>query len=293
MGKHIGNKKNRDLRIENMSIFNYYRDRLLAAALAQFEWENLPDTCDSLYFERSLIFNGQAAIYSVEGSPDTWLSTGFVFNSGFNVYGYPTQIKGVGYNQANIPVDQFVVCYDNVMKETLLPHINFWAKQLYETHNTFRSNLRHQNKPYIVKADKNTLLTVRNFFNNMFGYDPVIEVRPGSFDANNIESVDLKVDFKGKELLDCLQTQWKDALSFLGITEGTAKKERMIEDEVMLNRMGDMVSLETRMKTRRDFCERFNRATGMNISVRLSAEEFDLVPYNESDNNNIEEEGDV
>lgn len=271
-------RKNRNLRIENMHIYNYYWSRLLAAALAQFRWNDLPETCDMLFFERSLVYNGQASIYNVAGSPDTWLSTGFVYQSGFNVYGYPTRILGFGYDQTNIPVDRFVVCYDNVLKECLLPKLELYAKLLYECHNTFRSNLRQQNTPYIIKTERNTLLSIRNFFNNIFGFDPVVEVRP-SFDTKGIDTLDLRVDFKGKELWECLQMIWKEAMSMLGITTQNTKKERLLDNEVQMNRMGDVIALQTRLLTRQDFCDRFNRETGMKISVSLTTEGFDIEPY--------------
>lgn len=271
-------KKNRNLRIENSHIYDHYWSRLLAAALAEFRWNDLPATCDMLFFERSLVYDAQASIYTVAGSPDTWLSTGFVCQSGFNVYGFPTKISGVGYNQANIPVDRFVVCYDNVLKESLLPKLELYAKLLYECHNTFRSNLRQQNTPYIIKSERNTLLSIRNFFNNIFGFDPVVEVRP-SFDTKGIDTLDLRVDFKGKELWECLQMIWKDAMSMLGITTQNTKKERLLDNEVQMNRMGDAIALQTRLLTRQDFCDRFNRETGMNISVSLTTESFDIEPY--------------
>lgn len=269
--------KNKNLRIQNNDIYRYYYDRIISAALAQFEWHGLPNTTDMLYFERQLLFTGQAAVYNVTGT-DTWLSTGFVQKSQFNVYGYPSAIDGVGYNNANIPVDNFCVCYDNVLKDRILPKIDLYARLLYEVHNTFRSNLRQQNTPYIVKTNRNTLLTVRNFFNNLFGFDPVIEVRE-SFDTQSMEALDLRVDFKGKDLLDCLKVIWAEAMSMLGITEETTKKERMLNNEITLNRMGDVISLHTRMMPRLDFCHRMNDLTGWDVSVNLTAQQFDLAPY--------------
>lgn len=274
-------KKNRNtqLRIENIEILNYYRSRIISAALAQFEWHDMPDTCDNLYFEKSLLYNTQAAIYNLPENPETWLSTAFVQKGGFNVYGYPSDILGVGYNMANIPVDKFCVCYDNVMATThneysgVMYCINVCAKLLYEVHNTFRSNLRQQNTPYIVKSDRNTLLTIRNFFDNVFGFNPVIETRP-SFDTNNISTIDLRVDFKGREMLECLRTIWEYTMSMLGITEETTKKERMSTDEIWLNRMSDIVAMHNRLLPRLDFCNRFNKMTGMNISVNMVSEKY-------------------
>lgn len=270
--------KNNFLRIENSEIYQYYRGRIISAALAQFEYHGLPKTCDMLYFERCLLFNAQAAVYNVDGDPDTWLSTAFVQDSNFTVYGKPASIQGVGYNAHNIPVDKFEVCYDNVLHDSLLPKIDLYARLLYEAHNTFRSNLRHQNTPYIVKSDRKTLLSVRNFFNNLFGFDPVLEVMD-SFDTQSLEALDLRVDFKGVELLDCLKVIWAEAMSMLGITEETTKKERMLNNEITLNRMSDVIALHTRMLPRIDFCNRLAELTGWDVSVNLTAQNFDLVPY--------------
>ena len=52
-------KSDRQLVIENSEIYQYYFERLVNLALAQFEWHNLPRTCDRLYFEKSLLFSGK------------------------------------------------------------------------------------------------------------------------------------------------------------------------------------------------------------------------------------------
>ena len=282
MGKNRSRNKNMMLRIQNEEIYRYYKERIISAALSQFEWHGAPSTCDMLYFERELFFRGQAAIYNVSGT-DTWLSTGFVQKSQFSVYGYPLDISGVGYNQAGIPVDKFMVCRDNVMWESLLPKVDLYARMLYEVHNTFRSNLKQQNTPYIVKSDRNTLLSVRNFFNNLFGFDPVLEVRP-TFNQDDISALDLRVDFKGREMLECLDKIWQQAMSMLGITQQDTKKERMLKDEIAMNRMADVTALYTRLSTRVDFCNRMNELTGWDLSVNLTADKFDLAPYEEGDN---------
>ena len=280
-------KKNRHLRIQNTVIYNHYYRQVCALAQSMFEWKNLPETCDPWYFERTLLFNGTAAIYNLPMQEDTWLSTGYVDrNREPNVYAYPTNIVGVGYNQSDIPVDKFVICYDNVDHTSIVPYLELFAKRLYEIDQTFRSNLRQQNTPYIVRSDRNTLMTLRNFFNNLFGFDPVIECRQSSFDSNAIDVLDLRVNYIGRDLQESLDFVWRQAMKFLGITEATNKKERMVVEEVALNRMSDMVALNTRLLPRKQFCERFNRLTGMNLEVEVALDTIEVVPYEERSEDN-------
>ena len=143
--------------IENSEIYLYYKERLINLALAQFEWHGLPETCDRRYFEWSLLFNGKAAMYLPKGLEElgTWLSTDYLQIGDFDIYGYPTDIVGTGYNARQIETDVWEILYDNMTKTTLLPKIDLYARLLWECHNVFRSNLNQQITPYLVATTKN------------------------------------------------------------------------------------------------------------------------------------------
>ena len=55
-------RADKQLIIENSEIYRYYRERLINLALSQFEWHGLPETCDRLFFEKSLLYNGKACM---------------------------------------------------------------------------------------------------------------------------------------------------------------------------------------------------------------------------------------
>lgn len=271
------NYQDTELFIANQEIYNYYRERLINVALSQFEWNGLPDTCDRLYFEKRLLFDGKAAMLQPIGS-DEWLSLGYVNNGSLNVYGYPTSILGVGFNASNIETDTWEFLYDNMTKQSLLPKIDLYARLLWEVHCTFRSNLKHQNVPYIVKTTKNQENSFRNFFNRIFGFQPYILMKRKE-DIDSIDVLQLGVDYKGNEILDSLKVIWAEALSMLGITAETTKKERMISGEIVLDRQEDLISLNSRMLNRVEFCNKMNKKHGLDLSVNLSSEDYELQPY--------------
>lgn len=274
-------KEDKALFVDNQMIYRYYRERLINLALSQFEWHGLPETCDRLFFERALLYNGTAAFIKPEGT-DFWLSVGYVLQGDLNVYGYPTKIRGVGFgNKANIIPEegQWEFLYDNMTRTSLLPKIDMYARLLWECHQTFRSNLQQQITPYIISASgQDAKLGLRNLFNNIFGFRRVIELR-SNFDPDQIKTIDTHADFHGIEMLDCLKALWAEALSMLGITAETTKKERLLNNEITLDRQEDLISLNSRLLNRVEFANKMNKKYGFDLTVNLSSKDFSLVPY--------------
>lgn len=270
----MAKKRNEDLYLveQRRHLESYYRERLTNMALAQFEWTGLPDTVDRWYMEKTLFYNGRAAFYIPEGL-DFWMCTGWQHSGGqFNSYGYPTDIKGIDFNALNIPVSDFELIYDNMSRgNTMSRMVEIHTASLVETHQTFRTNLMHQNTPYLVSTSKQQLLSVKNVFKRMFYFDPVIEVDE-SFDRETISTVNTDVKYIGNELLNTRRDLWDDALSMLGISTGDTKRERLISDEVDANLQEGIISLNARLMNRVNLCNTLNEKHGLNISVRLSDE---------------------
>lgn len=269
-------REDKVLVIENSQIYRYYRERLINIALAQFEWHGLPDTCDRLYFEKSLLFNGKACMCRPTGT-DFWLSLDWIYKGRLDVYGYPTDIRGVGFGSHNlIETEEWEILYDNMTFASLMPMIDLYAKLLWEVHNTFRSNLQQQITPYIVATTRNKELSFKNFFNRVKGFQPVITVNDASNLEDEIKTLDLNVDFKGTDILNNLKVIWAEALSMLGITAETTKKERLLNDEITLDRQEDMISLNSRLLNRVEFCNKMNAKHGLDLSVNLSSETMQM-----------------
>lgn len=290
----------------------YYFFRLMNVALAQFTYENLPDTCDRRYMELVALTRGSVAIYKPEGC-DFYLSTGYMpfetcpnaeavnwytdidvediakcteqrwekyFKSAntYDVYGNPTQITGLGFNgETTKPADgEWGVFFDNMTREPLVLHLRKYAQMLAECHMTFRMNLRQQNKPYVITSSRNKQLSLKQFFKALFTFEPVVEVS-GAFDLENTVNVlDLRVEYKGTELLENLKEIWNQALNMLGISTQSTKKERLITGEIGMDRQADLITMNSRLLNRKEFWEKFNKEHGTNVQVRMSSADVDF-----------------
>lgn len=275
-------RKNFRRKVDNERIFLYYKERLMNIALAQMEWNGLPDTVDRWYLEKMLLFHGKCAIYKPVGT-DFWMGTDFNIDTGsFDAYGYPTQITGIDYLGHRIKTNDFYLIYDNMTRTSLMPEIDLYAGLLYEVHQTIRSNLKQQIQPYIIPTTANRKLSIDNLIDKIMGYEPFIEIRDKSLDINDIKTLDLRVDFKGNEMNELLKSIWAEALRMLGITPETSKKERLLNDEITMDRQEDVISLNSRMLNRIEFCNKFNKDNGTDITVRLSADKVNtelVLPY--------------
>lgn len=259
--------------IDNQRIYQYYKGRLINLALAQFIWDGMPETCDRLYFERQLLYTGKACFLKPVGL-DEWLSVGYVTDGNLNVYGYPTKIRGVGFNNANIETEEWEFLYDNMTRQPLLEGIDLYSKLLAEAHATFRCNLQKQNTPYIVTGSKYQELSFKNIFLKIFGHAPYLMLKKAD-DLNAIKVLDLKVNFYAKELLESLKIIWNEAISMLGIAPSGGlndKKERLITDEVQMAREENIIARNARELNRKEFCEKMKKH-GLNMSVRMTTME--------------------
>ena len=259
------------LLLDENIIFQFYRTRLINLALSQFTYENLPDTCDRLFFEKKLLFNGKAAIMHEPISGD-WLSLGYVSNGSLDIYGYPTEIKGVGFNTANVTPDEFVVCYDNPLRQSIMCYIDMYAKMLTECHMTFRVNLDKQNIPFIVTCGRNQQLSYKNLFTRMQGFQRLFFMKKKE-DRENIDALNTNVPYIGIELLTSLRTIWTQAIMYLGIapSDNVEKKERLNTQEVAFNREESDAMKSERGIGRVECFDKFNKKTGMNVIVHMNS----------------------
>ena len=249
--------------INNNMIYQYYKTRLQNLFMSRFEW-TLPDTCNEWFLEDTFMRQGTATFLQEEYTGD-WMSLGYTFNGTLNVYGLPTDIRGMGYcgntsfdanrtvyNQIKPKDSNFVIGFDNADRKIPMTTINLFAYLLWEVHMTYRSNLTQQNTPYLITVpNKNILLSIKNIMLQIFAKNRVIELTDPNVKLEEIINVlDLRVDFKGKELLETLDIIWNMGLAMLGLMNGTEKKERMIKVETDMNQWENLTVLGGTLKER-------------------------------------------
>lgn len=65
----------------------------------------------------------------------------------------------------------------------------------------------------------------------------------------------------------------------LGITAETTKKERLLNNEITMDRQEDIITLNARLMNRVDFANKMNKKYDFDLSVNLSSNDLKLNPY--------------
>ena len=260
--------------------YRHYMERLLNIVLAQFDWKGLPDTVDRWYLEMCLAFYGTAAMYKAKDT-DLLFASNYTAQ-GLTMYGYPAHIRGVtngGYDivtgmstggTIDVEPGEFVVLYDTMTRTPLWKTLDIYAKMLTKVSLAIDLNLQQQYRPYILvgNTDNKALRkTFETFLDGVAAYEPALF---STMDPDDIKTIDLNVPYKGMELEQQRQAIWTDAMSELGITIGTTKKERMLGDEIATNREADLSQLNSRFKNRKEFAEKINEKFDLDVEVELT-----------------------
>lgn len=282
-------------------IYNYYYFFFMMRAASVFGYKNAPKDCDMVFFENKMVERGTAALMTAQNDPDQSRVFSLPYNLYYgyrDFYGYPSKkIVGLTSNQYKTQIysTNFVVLYDNIQRTPMQPYISMFALLAWEVHNTFRSNLMHQNKPFILSSDPDTKFSTDNIWNQFKNFAPYINMNPGhskkAVDPKDVfQTIDLKTEFRGKDLLECLQTVLDMFDDMVGITSNEGKRERMLTSEIEMNRMGDAITLNARFVPRQQFVEKcndrgFHSDKGkMEVFVRKDPLP-DIKPYGEEEKN--------
>lgn len=274
-------KKNyTEYQLRVVDYYRHYMERLLNIVLAQFDWKGLPDTVDRWYLEMCLAFYGTAAMYKAKDT-DLLFASNYTAQ-GLTMYGYPAHIRGVtngGYDivtgmstggTIDVEPGEFVVLYDTMTRTPLWKTLDIYAKMLTKVSLAIDLNLQQQYRPYILvgNTDNKALRkTFETFLDGVAAYEPALF---STMDPDDIKTIDLNVPYKGMELEQQRQAIWTDAMSELGITIGTTKKERMLGDEIATNREADLSQLNSRLKNRKEFAEKINEKFDLDVEVELT-----------------------
>lgn len=268
-------QRKKETKYENISIMKHYERLMINLALSQFEWtgdiftgENA--TCDRHYLEHTLLYAGTACFLKPSDYNGNWMTLDYNVEGRRDVYGRPTKITGLGYNAERINTNEYMVLFDNSNRLSIIPQIRLYAKRMYEIHMTAKINMEKQNTPFIMIGDGMNKLTSKNIINSILNFESVVGINNKS-PLKDIDVLNLNVPFLGTELQNQFRAIWEEALTMLGISTGTQKQERMLLDEVSLNRQEDLTSLNSRYLNRREFVEKFNKKHDQNIGVKLAS----------------------
>lgn len=216
----------------NQQLFTIYRAQLMALALARFKWVNLPETCDALYLERTLLTEGYATIAKPKNKP-YFYSTKAVLSGYQSVYEQPTSWRSIGVNgwSFNVTPANGCLVYDNLVGTPTIVQLNHYARELTDITRTTQVNRANQKTPYIITAPQTKKLDVINLVKQIFGGEPAV-LGLNSFTDIDVSVLNLEVEYLEPQLQEAFLNVWQQAYTALGIPYMPFKSERQIEDEV-------------------------------------------------------------
>lgn len=302
--RHIGKIELNKETVERnrLAFFEFYFNYFYNIVVNYFTWEGLPNDIDELFIERKLIENGHVSFFH----DDTF---GFIAQGGtrgerLNHYDQPLSYQPVNVSSMNY-FKQMEIAYtendfrviedlhkdnpDKIKKPCIvIPNNNFYepyigylelfCEKLADIELTIQLNRNAQITPYFIFVDNTNVLSMKNIFNKIANFEPVVYLNKQK-DQDGQDSFKQLSDYiqvfrtDAPFLLDKLHDEklrvMNQLLTFIGINNNPSdKKERLVVSEAISNNGVISANIEVGWKSRRKAVDLINKCYGLEISVK-------------------------
>ena len=245
---------------ENVTAYQFYYDRMRNLCLSQYEWINLPKTCNARHIERVLFQSGLAAFAYDDRLG--FISLAALPSKKLNMYneaeGY--QLNGIGYHRY-FPLNKCILIRNNLTATPTVWGVDQFAHRIAKALRTADINIDAQKTPILIVCDQKQKLTMKNVYMQYEGGYPVIYGDEKGFSPDSVRVLTTDAPYIADKMQDYIQTLWNDFLLWRGIDSvGTEKKERLISDEVNANNEHTNLAESTGLSTRQQAAEMLNEA---------------------------------
>ena len=285
----------RDAILMNNRTFNDYLDRMRKICLSMFEWVNLPDSMNARFLEQCLYYQGQAALlYDKDyGYLNTMASDGGYIN----IYGLPTEIMCYSYrfNQRRslYTVDtgeekdkECILVLNNYDRVPTSYTISLFAYRLAEAQRTLDVNVKAQRTPILITTDQKQYFTLKKMYEEYDGNTPAIFADKNVITPDALKALKTEAPVVIKDIMDYKREIWNEFLTFMGISNLSEKRERMISNEIDSNNELVNLNLQALLIPRKEACKRFNEKYGLMgkkaIDVKVRSDLYNIVKQFES-----------
>lgn len=282
--------------LTNLQTYNDYLNRFQKIALSIFEWENLPDSMNSVYLEWCLYTYGQAALLYFDefGFVNTMATSA----GALNLYNLPAQVhcystggivdttrtNFMGYSEPLGEDEECVLVMNNWDRIPTLPTLELFAQRLTMAQRTADINIMAQRTPIVLVTDQDQLLSARTAYSQYNDNEPVIIADKHLLDTSSLKALNTEAPFIADKVMAYKRQIWNEMLSFLGINSlEQEKKEREIVDEAQSNNEVINMNLQAMLAPRKEACRLFNlKYPGQNIDVKVRSDLRNFVKNTQS-----------
>lgn len=253
--------------LNSLTYMDYFL-RLKELALNMYEWKNLPDTIDPRFIELGLFNNGYMLYFNDDVLGNLCLEA--MIAGQLDVYRIPRYRRAYSVNgyQAEKTEKDSVLIFNNYLHTPTAMTIQLYARRLYEIERSIDVNVKAQKTPVAIACDETEEFSIKQIYKKFDGNEPVIVIPRKAMQTLQLSVLDTKADFISMELNSLKKQIWNEALTFLGIENGsTEKAERLINREVLSNLGGVQAQRYVMLNSRREAAEKINKMFGTNIEV--------------------------
>ena len=249
--------------------FIQYYNRLVDLAISQFEWVNLPPTCDRRFLELSLFADGMAVFFQDEVLG--YLTLQCMISGPLDVYRIPIYRRAYASNgyQMELSKENSVLIFNNSLHINSQLDIEMYAWRLYEIQRAIDTNVKLQKNPKIITCSESQRLTIINLFKKYEGNYPFI-FADKQMDLSGLNAIDISAPYVADKLQVLKGLVWNEAMTYLGIGNTNDEKRERLNTLEVKSGMGDVEAQRyTKLMEREIACERINAMfPGVNLGVR-------------------------
>ena len=284
-----------DAILMNNKTYIDYLDRMRKICLSMFEWVNLPATMDARFLEQCLYYMGQGALlYDEEyGYLNTMASDGGYIN----IYGLPTEINCYSYrfNQRRslYTTDtgeekwkECILVLNNYDRVPTAYTIELFAYRLAEAQRTADVNIKAQRTPILITTDQKQYFTLKKMYEEYDGNTPAIFADKNLITPDALKALKTDAPEIFNDIMEYKREIWNEFLTFMGISNLSEKRERMVSSEIDSNNELVNLNLQALLIPRKKACKQFNEKYGLMgdkaIDVKVRSDLYNIVKQFES-----------
>ena len=285
----------RDAILMNDQTYIDYLGRMKKICLSIFEWQNLPASMNARFLEMCLFYNGQAAL--LYDDDYGYINTMCADGGYINIYGLPTELNCYSYrfNQRRSLYmtdtgeekgKECILVLNNYERIPTAATVNLFAYRLAEAQRTADVNIKAQRTPILITTDQKQYFTLKKMYEEYDGNTPAIFADKNVITPDALKALKTDAPFIGQDIMDYKREIWNEFLTFMGISNLSEKRERMISNEVDSNNELVNLNLQALLTPRKEACKQFNEKYGLMgekaIDVKVRSDLYNLVKQFES-----------
>lgn len=293
----------RDAVLMNNDTYIDYLERMKKICLSMFEWQNLPESMNARFIEMCLFYNGQAALLYDDNYG--YINTMAADGGYINIYGLPTEIQCYSYrfnerrslymtDTGEEKGKECILVMNNYERIPTCSTVNLFAYRLAEAQRTADVNIKAQRTPILITTDQKQYFTLKKMYEEYDGNTPAIFADKNVITPDALKSMKTDAPFIAQNIMDYKREIWNEFLTFMGISNLSEKRERMISNEVDSNNELVNLNLQALLIPRKDACKQFNEKYGLMgdkaIDVKVRSDLYNLVKQFESITDDYNEE---